>query len=440
MKSARQKSSSRLDLLGRARHSVRAAARPTKDGAHGVTRPTRATAGAPSGEFAELHARLAEAEETLRAIRSGEVDAVVVAGKEGPQVFTLEGAEHAYRVLIESINEGALTLTADKMILYANQCFARMVKRPLEQVIGSSFRQFLSAEDRAKLRPLIKRPGKSGSKIQVLLIAGDGSQMPVQISIRPLAKNGFKRATFGMVVTDMTEARRNEEMLRALSQRLVEAQETERGRVALELHDRITQLLCAILVRSQTLADKLPARDGPSKREAMKLREMLGKAAEEVERISRNLRPSALDELGLAAVLRGTSTEFADRTGVSVKLACVQLTARLPADTELTLYRIFQEALKNVEKHARARHVTVCLRQQGGFVQLAIKDDGIGFDPNHHPAKRKGKGGLDLFSMRERATYVGGALIVKSAPRAGTEIVARIPLPPGATAAKGTDL
>ena len=238
-----------------------------------------------------------------------------------------------------------------------------------------------------------------------------------------------------MVVTDMTEARRNEEMLRALTHRVVQVQEAERGRVALELHDHITQLLCAVLVRSQALADKLSARDGPSKGEAMKLREMLGQTAEEVERISRNLRPSVLDELGLVAVLRDTSTEFAERTGVSVKLACVQLTARLPADTELTLYRILQEALKNVEKHARARHVTVRLTQQGAFVQLTINDDGIGFDPDHHPARRKGKGGLGLLSMRERATYVGGALKVKSARRAGTEIEVRIPLPPGATAA-----
>jgi two-component system NarL family sensor kinase len=393
-----------------------------------TARRQRSSRSARSRELAELRARLAEAEETLRAIRGGEVDAVVVAGKEGPQVFTLQGAAHAYRVLIESMNEGALTLTADKMILYANRCFARMVKCPLEQVIGSSFRRFLSAEDRATLRPLLKRADKSGSKIQVLLNAGDSSQTPAQISIRPLAKNGFNRATIGMVVTDMTEARRNEELLRALSHRLVQAQEAERGRVALELHDHITQLLCAILVRTQALADKLSARDGPSKREAIKLREMLGKTAEEVERISRNLRPSVLDELGLAAVVRDTSTEFADRTGVSVKLACVQLTVRLPADTELMLYRILQEALKNVEKHARARHVTVRLRQQGDFVQLAIEDDGVGFDPDHHPAKRKGKGGLDLFSMRERASYVGGALKVKSARGKGTTVLAQVPL------------
>jgi two-component system NarL family sensor kinase len=387
---------------------------------------------APSRELAKLRARLADAEETLRAIRTGEVDTVMVAGKEDSQVFTLEGAEHAYRVLIESMNEGALTLTADKVILYANQCFARMIKCPLEQVIGSSFRRFLSAEDRATLRPLLKRVAKSGSKIQVLLHAGDGSKMPVQISIRPLAKNGFTHAPIGMVVTDMTEARRSEERLRTLTHRVVQVQEAERGRVALELHDTITQMLCAVLVRSHVLAAKLPAHNRPAKAEAIKLHEIIGRTVEEVERISRNLRPSVLDHLGLVAGLHDTSTEFTNRTGVSVKLICVKLTARLPADTELALYRILQETLKNVEKHARARHVTVHLTKPGDIVQLTINDDGMGFDPDHHPARRKGKGGFGLLGMRERATYVGGALKVKSVRRVGTEIEIRIPLPPAA--------
>jgi signal transduction histidine kinase len=199
--------------------------------------------------------------------------------------------------------------------------------------------------------------------------------------------------------------------------------------VALELHDNITQPLCAILLLYQALADKLLARDGPAKGETMKLREMLGQTVEEVERISRDLRPSVLEHLGLAEVLRGTSTEFAKRTGVSLKLACVQLTARLPADIELTLYRILQEALKNIEKHARARHVTVRLTKPGNIVQLTIKDDGVGFDPDHHPTRRKGSDGLGLLSMRERATYVNGVLKVKSARRVGTEIEIRLPLP-----------
>jgi signal transduction histidine kinase len=310
-----------------------------------------------------------------------------------------------------------------------------MVKCPLEQVAGSSFRRFLSTTDRAALRPLLNQAGRSGSKSQVLLQAGDGSKMPAQISLRPLAGNGLNGATFGLVVTDMTDARRSEERLRALTHRVVQVQEAERGRLALELHDQITQRLCAVLPRWQVLAKKLPVHWKASRREVIKINQMLGQTVEEAQRIARNLRPSILDELGLVPALRAHCTEFAHRTGVSLKLACKPLTARLPAEAELALFRILQEALKNVEKYARARHVTVHLAKRGDIVQLMIKDDGIGFDPDQPRARRKEESDFGLLRMRERATYVGGALIVKSAPRAGTEIVARIPLPPGATAA-----
>jgi signal transduction histidine kinase len=111
------------------------------------------------------------------------------------------------------------------------------------------------------------------------------------------------------------------------------------------------------------------------------------------------------------------------------------LVERLPGDTELTLYRILQEALRNVERHARARHVTVGLSLQGAFVQLTITDDGIGFDAAHHAARRKAKGVLGLLGMQERAASVGGALTVRSGRRTGTKIEARIPLPATATTA-----
>jgi two-component system NarL family sensor kinase len=377
-------------------------------------------------KLAALQARVAEAEATLHAIQEGNVDAVVVAGSAGPRVFTLEGAEHAYRVLIESMNEGAVTLSG-KTILYANACFARMLKCPLEHVTGSPLRGFLSADDDAALRPLLKRTAKSGSKIQVGLRVSDGSILPVQISIRPLARNGFKQKTVGMVVTDMTEARRSENALRGLTRRLLQAQESERGRVALELHDNITQLLCAILVRSQSLADALSPLDDGSRSDALNLRGMIANAADEVQRISRNLRPSVLDQLGLVAGLRSTSKAFGARTGIVVKAVLVKLAARLPADTELTLFRILQEALTNVEKHARARRVTVTLTQDRSIVQLSIQDDGKGFDPDRRSARRGAARGIGLLGMRERATYVGGTLRVKSILRGGTEIEVRVP-------------
>jgi two-component system, NarL family, sensor kinase len=395
-----------------------------------AARRRRVSRPAESARAAKLRARLAELEDTLLAIRSGDVDAVVVSGKNGDQVFTLEGAGDAYRILIESMNEGALTLTSDKTILYANQCFAGMVKCPLERVIGSSFHRFLSIEDRVAFKPLPKGSGKGGAKCQVMLNASDGSQVPAQVSTRALARNGSSRATLGMVITDMTEGRRTEELLRELTHRVVQVQEAERGRVALELHDNITQLLCAVLFRSQALAAKLSAHKGPVKAEAVRLRDMLGETAKEVERISNNLTPNVLNQLGLVGVLREARAEFAYRTGLSVTLTYVPFVAQLTAETELALYRIVQEALGNVEKHASARKVTLRLGQQGSFIRMAIRDDGIGFDQNRVPAIRKEKGGLGLHSMRERATYVGGSLKIRSDRRGGTEIEVLIPVPP----------
>lgn len=374
-----------------------------------------------------LRTRLARAEETLRAIRCGEVDTVSVSGKQGRQVFTLQGAEHAYRTLIESMSEGALTLTGEKIVLYANRCFARMVRCPLEQVIGGPFRRFLSPADRTDLRRLMKQSASSGTKMPLRLIRPDGSVCPVQISVQEIDRDEAGNFTLGMIVTDMTEVRQNETRLRALTQRVVQAQESERGRVALELHDNITQLLSAVAFRSEALAATLSTRDRAAIREARAMHELIGRTAVEVERISHNLRPSVLDQLGLEDALRETCAEFARRTGLTMELTAAALAERQPADTELALYRILQEALKNVEKHARARHVTVSLTQSSGFVQLTILDDGIGFDSNHRPAARKGVRGLGLLGMDERAAYVHGTLTVKSGLRAGTEIVARVP-------------
>ena len=386
----------------------------------------------PSGstrEVRHLRAKLAEAVAVIRAIRSGEVDAVVVASNGGPQVFTLEGADHAYRILMESMHEGALTLSAKAAILFANRCFADLVKSPLEQVVGSSFSRFLGGPDRKIFGQLLKKRDRTGAKLQVQLLAGKEAATPVQLSILPLAQANSNRATFGVVVTDLTEVRRSEEQLRALIQRVVEVQETERGRVALELHDHVTQLLCAVLVRSQVLADQLPEANGPARREAIQLRDLLGETANVVERISRDLRPGVLEQVGLNAVLRNIAREFAHRTGMTCKVHCKPLPARLPAGIELALYRIIHEALRNVELHAHAQKVILQLKQTDGIIRLKIQDDGAGFDRTQHPNRRPRGSSLGLLSMSERASHVGGILKMSSCRGGGTEIAVQIPLP-----------
>lgn len=394
----------------------------------------RASRAESSRGLTKLHARLDEAEQTLSAIRSGGVDALVVGSDEGPRVYTLEGADHVYRVLIETMNEGALILSADALILYANQRFARMLMRPLARVMGHPFHQFLSKGDRGALKSLLHGTANPSSTIQVVLQAANRLRIPAQVSVQRLERAGSDGAAFGMVVTDMTEARRSEALLRSLSHSLLQGQEADRRRLAVELHDRASQSLGALLIRLRVLADDLPVRSRAMRKEVAAISEMVGRTADVVESISRNLRPSVLEILGLAPAMHATVAEFAKRTGLTVKIDCARVSTRLSAEAEMVLFRTLEEALKNVEKHADAHNATVQLGQKGAVVRLMIGDDGVGFDSGHPQTGGNGNGKMGLIGLRERVVSVGGALKIKSTRGDGTKIEARIPLPRGAAA------
>ena len=378
-------------------------------------------------ELQSLKARLAEAEETLRAIRGGEVDAVMGAGKERSQVFTLEGAGHAYRMLIESMNEGALTLTADKTILYANQCFARMVKCPLEQITGSSFRRFLSPADRATLRPLLKRVGQSSLKIQVVLKARDGSQMPTQISVRSLARNGSQSAIFGVVLADMTEARRSEEVLRNLTHRLMQAQEEEQKRISRELHDVIAQTLTGINIRLATLNRQAALNTKGLDRNIARTRRLVEKSVDIVQKFARELRPTVLDDLGLIPALHSFAKLFSKRTRIHIHLKVFAGVEQLDIAKRTVFFRVAQEALNNVARHAKAGRVEVSIQKVTDGICMKIKDDGKSFDVAG-VLNAKGRKRLGLLGMRERLEMVGGHFGVESVQGQGTTVIAQIPL------------
>ena len=379
---------------------------------------------AAAGELAALRARVAETDATLRAIRNGEVDAVMGASS---QVFTLEGAEHAYRDLIESMNEGALTLTAEKTILYANACFARMVKCPLEQVTGSSFRRFLSEADGVMLRQLMKRAAKSGSKIQMSLQLSDGSQLPVQISIRELPSNHFNQLTIGMVVTDMTAARRNEEVLRNLTHRLMEAQEEEQKRISRELHDVIAQTLTGINIRLAALKKEATLNTKGLDRNIARTQLLVEKSVGIVQEFARELRPTVLDDLGLIPALHSFAKLFSQRTRIHVDLKIFGGVEELDLTKRTVLFRVAQEALHNVARHAKAGRVEVNIQKlAAGGVGMKIKDDGKAFNVEG-VLKAKGRKRLGLLGMRERVEMVGGTFGVDSTAGQGTSIQVQIP-------------
>jgi formate hydrogenlyase transcriptional activator len=161
-------------------------------------------------ELQELKARMAESEETLRAIRGGEIDGLVVSTAEGDRVFTLSGADHPYRIMVETMNEGAVTLASDGTILFCNSRFADIINKSLEKVMGSSISQYISSTDLQLFKRLLKQGLKGNSKAELALQTGGENSTPALLSISALQHTDMPGAVC-MVVTDLTEQKRNEE-------------------------------------------------------------------------------------------------------------------------------------------------------------------------------------------------------------------------------------
>jgi signal transduction histidine kinase len=203
--------------------------------------------------------------------------------------------------------------------------------------------------------------------------------------------------------------------------RAVEGQELERRRLARELHDETGQALTSILLGLSALEE---AKDPDALTAAtQELRELVVATLQDVRRLAVQLRPAALDDFGLAAALERLTENFAEQTGLAVELESALGEERLPSDIETVLYRLVQEALTNVVKHAHAEHVSIVLQRNERAVTAVIEDDGRGF------SNGQGEGGLGLIGMRERVALVNGRLRIESSASAGTTLLVEVPVP-----------
>ncbi len=372
-------------------------------------------------QFKNLQARLAELEETLDAIRTGAVDALVVPGPNGEQIFSLKGADQAYRVLVEAMNEGAVTVDAAGVILYGNARFAGMAGIPLERVLGAPLLSLIDPHERKAAAAFLRKARRQRTTFETCLMSGAHSALDVLLSANPLPESEV--GALCLVVTDISQRKTAEEAQRQLSKNIIGAQEQERQRVARELHDGVTQLLSSTKHRLHDLEARLPRHLGSFRKTIQQVRLLLERSIAEVRAISRNLRPSELDDLGLIPAIRSLGEEFAERTGLDFIFRPPACPPALPPQAELIIYRIVQEALTNVEKHAAASRVAVRLDAQDKRLQLKIRDNGNGL-----PVRRQSKPGWGLVNMRERASYVHGKIELESQPGRGTVIKVEIPL------------
>ncbi len=258
----------------------------------------------------------------------------------------------------------------------------------------------------------------------------DGAVFPTEHSMMPIRNEVGRLVSWVSVVQDITERKRVEEESRQLPWRIIEAQEAERLRMAREMHDGVNQVIASVKMRLRKVESCVGTLNPAAREILARCDKLLVQALEENRRIAYNLRPSDLDELGLAAACRNFCKEIQARTNLNVKCSFASLNHRLPPAMELNLFRIVQEALTNVEKHAHARTVRLRLSFQGDSVVLRIQDDGRGFAPQRSRARRGKWRGIGLTNMRERALSLGGACEVLPVPQKGTTISVRIPCKP----------
>jgi PAS domain S-box-containing protein len=329
-------------------------------------------------------------------------------------------------VLLATVTD-AVVATDDQFILTgwnaaAESTYGRRAEEVLGQPDALVFRTDFIGVERAEAIQRLVETGKFHGELTHR--RGDGKRVHIESRAVAFFDTTGKRLGYVSVNRDITDRRYAEQTIRALLNDVLSAQEEERRRIARELHDETAQTLTSLLVglraveESQHLDQALEA--------AGTLRGLVADALAGVQRMARGLRPSVLDDLGLEEALERLSAETSRTTGFVVDL---QVTGarrpRLSEALEIALYRVAQEALTNVGKHASPKHVSVLIHRKPNVVRLVIEDDGKGFDV----AQAQSELQLGLVGMRERMNLIGGSMTIESSPGRGTTVSVSVPLP-----------
>jgi signal transduction histidine kinase len=229
-------------------------------------------------------------------------------------------------------------------------------------------------------------------------------------------------------VRDITERIQAEEKIRALTQQLIKAQENERNRIAGYLHDKVAQDLSGLKIGLETLYDSGQGPPLPIKGKINELSKILQESIAAVRDLSYDLRPPGMDQLGLVRTVCQYCEDFSEKNDVEVDLYTAGMTdLKLDFDTEINLYRLIQEGLNNIKKHARAEKVAIRLVASSPNILLRIEDNGMGFDVKHRLARSLKEKRMGLSSMEERVSLLGGSMKISSRPSKGTKIFIEVP-------------
>ena len=363
--------------------------------------------------------------------RRKQVEVELLAGREALR----ESALHTQTIL-DNMVDAVITIDRHGLIETFNRAATSIFGYPAKEVIGSNVSMLMADHNRRHHDAYMQHHHGTGEtkvigKVREMLAARKNGQVfPISLAVSRITHLG--QVTYIGLIQDITERRRAAEaleektqQLRALSRRVLEAQELERRRVAHELHDELGQSLTAIKINLQA-RERFKDRS-PAELNAENLR-IVEDALQHVRRLAVALRPSVLDDLGLIPALRGIAEQTAARSGFTVHFEPAIPDTRLPPDVETACFRVVQEALTNITRHARATRVDIDLFHDGEALMLGIHDDGCGFDVGAVRERASAGNSIGLLGMKERATLLGGQLDIESVPGMGSTVRMRCPL------------
>jgi PAS domain S-box-containing protein len=332
----------------------------------------------------------------------------------------LRESEERYRSVVDTARDIIYTLSPDGKIMSLNPVFETVTGWSRTEWIGKDYVPLVDPDDRPRAAEIFQAvlKGQVPPIFELGVRAKSGFTIPSEFVATPLARGSRIVGVLG-IARDITDRKRAEPALRHLN----EALEEEVKRIAHALHDEAGQLLASVHIGLADVARDLPA---PAAKRLEDMRGLLDKIEEQLRHLSHELRPTILDDLGLGPALEFLADGVSKRTGLSIAVEGSP-GKRLPAPTETALYRIVQEALTNVTKHAQATRVYIKFMRNRRFLRGVIRDDGVGFDVPT-VLTRRGSRGLGLTGIRERLHAVGGTLDIIATPRGGTQLILTVPV------------
>lgn len=385
-------------------------------------------------EIALLKYRLMEAEDTIEAIRTGAADALLIEGQEGMQIFTLKTADHTYRVLIEEMSQGALMLSIDATILYSNKSFAEMMKKPLHEVIGKSFLEFVSASDSKKVKNIISNPGSDITKLDCNLLAGK-SRLPVKITLKFIKEDD--QSILNITVTDVSEqvtaAKKLNNYQRELENKIAELKRSNNDleqfayiashdlMEPLRMINNFTQLLLKHL--DATDADSLEFQhyivSGISRMERM-VKDLL-----EYSRVGRS--DTIFEDVDLNEIIEKVKGNLYDKilqSEAQIKYKNLPVVHAVPS----LILQVFQNLIGNAIKFGKpgkTPKIEISSLKHDGHIEFCIKDNGIGIDEKFadrifvifqrlHTQDKYTGSGIGLAITKKIIDFHGGKVWLKS--------------------------